>query len=339
MNGERYATLFDRRYLPQGLALRESLLRRDPSALLWVLCLDRATEEALARLDLPRTRLIGLDEAETPELAAARRDRSGADYIFTLTPFLFEFVFQRDPGAGRVTYVDADVYFFRSPAPLLAGLDESDRPILLTEHGFAPELQYLTGEFGRFCVQFLTISPRPESLRVLREWQRQCLESCSTEPGERGRVYGEQKYLDAWPERHAGLVHVCPLRREILAPWNADYYLGQFGRYAPILYHFHSLRLFRPGWVQLCSGFNPRQAAPLYAAYLAALRRQHRALEAAGIPRETVPVSPGRLWLPRLAWRCLTGRARVRPFPRVRRGFRPVGAPAQVESLPLEHGA
>jgi hypothetical protein len=313
---EHYVTIFDRRFLLQGLALHESLRRHDPRSILWVLCLDTEVARQLEMLKLTALRPLPLCEVETPDLLAAKRNRSGVEYIFTLTPFIFEFIFDRHPSLNRVTYVDADLYFFKSPESLFQSLERAGRHVLITEHGFPPGLDNLNKEFGRFCVQFLPVRRTAAGIRVIRRWQRQCLENCSIAKTERTRVYGDQKYLDEWPERYPEAVHVCPDRHEMLGPWNVDHYQELNGdRYAPIFYHFHSLRVFHRRWVQLCSGFNPRRGAHLYDAYLRSLRRQDERLYRAGISRPVVPFAGDPFWLPRLAWRCLHGRARVRQMP------------------------
>ncbi|HZP58735.1 MAG TPA: hypothetical protein VFB27_00320 [Opitutaceae bacterium] len=312
---EHYATFFDHRFLLQGLALYESLQRHHPGSWLWVLCLDREVERQLERLQLPRLRPLSLRELETPELRDAKRNRSRVDYIFTLTPFVYDFVFREDAAIDRLTYVDADVYFFRSPVPLLAEMEAADRSIQLTEHGFSPEFRHLAEEFGRFCVQFLSMRRDEASARVLRRWREQCLETCTTAVNQRSQFFGDQKYLNDWPEQYPDFIHICRAQAEMLGPWNVDYYQALSDKpYLPVFYHFHSFRIFSRNWVQLSTGFNPRSAFHLYKEYFHALHRQDRRLKDHGIPRPHVPFANDRIWLPRLLWRWLTGRANVRRF-------------------------
>ena len=116
---EHYCTMFDANFLPMGVALAESLRRQSPNSQLWVLCLDDATEAALRRLRLPHVRTIALPELETDALRQVKAGRTLREYYWTLTPWTFEAVFARAPEAERVTYLDADLYFFQSPAVLL----------------------------------------------------------------------------------------------------------------------------------------------------------------------------------------------------------------------------
>lgn len=316
---EHYVTCFDHHFLLQGLALQESLQRHQPDSFLWVIALDETVERQLAQLQLPQMAVLPLWALETPELLAAKRNRSWPEYIYTLTPFTFDFVFARDATVPRVTYVDADVYFFRSPNGLLRELETSGGEILITPHGFPPEREAMAAEFGRFCVQFLTMGRGLRSAEARRRWQEQCLASCSTGPEQRGKIYGDQMYLDDWPETYGDLVHVTTRPTEMLGPWNVDHYQAREGsEHRPVLYHFHSFRIFHPRWIQLCGGYNPPAAAPFYARYLETLDGIDRRLAERGIGRSCVPFSGDRWWLPRLGWRLATGRATVRHWPRRR---------------------
>jgi len=109
---EEFATLFDIHYLPQGLCLYRSLLNHGRPFRLWILCLDEEVEHALRRLNLSHIRLISLLQAETPALQQVKRERNKAEFCWTVTPFLPEFVLQRIPDLERVTYLDADLFFF-----------------------------------------------------------------------------------------------------------------------------------------------------------------------------------------------------------------------------------
>ena len=83
-----YCTFFDRGYLPQGLALWNSLRRHEPEARLWVLALDEDTGVILGALGTPGLNVVPLAEllaADIP-LAASQAGRAPAEFVFTLKP-------------------------------------------------------------------------------------------------------------------------------------------------------------------------------------------------------------------------------------------------------------
>jgi hypothetical protein len=232
---EHYVTLFDSNFLPQGLALLESLERHAGDHRLWVLCLDDRTREVLDSSANPNLRTIPLAEVETPELLAVRPGRSRAEYCWTLTPFTPRFVFERDPSARRVTYLDADLFLLKSPRPIFYEFEASGKSVLITEHAFDAEYDQ-SKTYGRFCVQFMTFV-RGESDVVRRWWEDRCLDWCFAR-SEDGK-FGDQKYLDDWPERFPTNVHVLSQEDAVLAPWNAR----RFPYCKAIAWHFHGLRI------------------------------------------------------------------------------------------------
>ena len=72
---------------------------------------------------------------------------------------------------------------------------------------------------------------------VRKWWEERCLEWCYAR-FEDGK-FGDQKYLDDWPQRFSDLVHVMQDKELMLAPWNAKRF--PYGR--AICWHFHSLRI------------------------------------------------------------------------------------------------
>lgn len=232
---EHYVTLFDGNFLPQGLALIDSLERHGGEHTLWVLCLDDRAREVLDALARPNLRTIPLAEAETPELLAVKAGRTRAEYCWTLTPLAPRLVFDREPKAGRVTYVDADLYFLASPRPIFEELDASGKSVLITEHAYDPAYDQ-TELSGRFCVQFITFA-RDAGEPVRRWWEERCIEWCFNR--RQGGKFGDQKYLDDWPERFPAQVHVLRQAGAILAPWNAR----RFPHDKAVAWHFHSLRI------------------------------------------------------------------------------------------------
>ena len=214
---------------------------------LWIIAMDNQTEEALGRLKPAGVEVIPVTRLETKDLLEVKANRSSKEYCWTITPFAPSAVFDRDSSVTRVTYVDADVWLRRNPGVLFREFEQSGKASMITEHAFAPE--YDTSETaGRFCVQFMPFMAS-ESQEILARWQFQCLEWCYdyVEDGK----FGDQKYLDSWPDEFADQVHVLSRPSLIQGPWNAT----RFPFSEAIAYHFHGIRwlgqnrLYRSGYV------------------------------------------------------------------------------------------
>jgi len=241
---EHFCTLFDHKFLPMGMSLHQSLITHAQPFHLWIICMDELVEEQLKTLGLPQVSLIPLQEIETLELLAVKSERGRGEYCWTITPFTFTAVFKRQPDIERVTYVDADLYFFRNPQILLKEFNESGRDILITEHGYAPEYDQ-TLLYGRFCVQFLTAKNNINSLNIIFWWQKKCLDWCygKLEDGK----FGDQKYLDIWPVLFPQNIWILQQKENTLAPWNINHFSKYLGSTLnPVFYHFHSLRIVNP---------------------------------------------------------------------------------------------
>lgn len=271
---EHYCTLFDLSFLPQGMALHSSLERHAGEYLLWVLCMDEPVEAALTRLALPNVRILPIRDLETlfPSLLAVKPSRAKGEYCWTSTPFLPEGIFRLDDAVTRVTYLDADTFFFGPPARILEEFDRSGAHVLITDH-FYPETA--SGNFtetaGRFNVQFMPFRNTEQGLSILRWWQDRCLEWCFARY-EDGK-FGDQKYLDVWPVMFGPDVHVLEDGALTLAPWNAAHL---WSHDAPrCMFHYHNLRFHANDEVILFKNFRLswRIERTVYGPYLAELRR------------------------------------------------------------------
>ena len=288
---EHFVTLFDNNFLPMGLCLHASLIGHGRPFHLWIVCMDDLAEKNLCHLALPFVSLISLAEVEDVRLLAVKPLRSRGEYCWTLTPFTPQFVFDRDPSVEQVTYLDADLFFFDAPHLLIDELAASTKHVLITEHAYDPryERSGRAKRSGRFCVQFITFRRTTEAAKVMHWWQERCLEWCYARV-EDGK-FGDQKYLDVWPELFGDEVHILRQKERTLAPWNVSYYekLGQ-GRIAPVFYHFHGLRLESPAKLLLYSGYRVGEAADdLYHAYLVCLRAMLAWLSDSGIATPYLP--------------------------------------------------
>src|SRR6478736_3362800 len=216
-----FCTLFDINYLPRGLVLYRSLERHCTDFRLRVFCMDSSTKEILDRLELPRLTAIGLDELEAHdrELLAVKPTRTQVEYCWTATPVVCAYALETEPGLEAITYLDADLMFFRDPEPIWHEL--GDDSVLIVPHRYAPQWEPHEETSGTYNVEFMTFRRDERGLEALHWWRDRCLEWCFFR-FEDGKM-GDQKYLDDWPERFAG-VHVLEHPGAGLAPWNVSQY-------------------------------------------------------------------------------------------------------------------
>jgi hypothetical protein len=319
---EHYVTIFDSNFVLSGLALHASLVAHGAPFRLWVLATDDLAIRQLERLALPHLSVIPLREVETPELLSVKGGRTVGEYCWTLTPFAPAAVFQRDPSVERVTYLDADLYFFDSPAGFLEELDGTTADVLVTEHAYAPEYDK-TALSGRFCVQFLTFRNTPGGREVMRWWQDRCIEWCF-DRNEEGR-FGDQKYLERWPELFPSRVHVLRQVERTLAPWNVDHF-SRRGEVRPVFFHMQGFRILGPTRVKLYHGFRVHPSNRwIYDAYLAEVVRAATRLRRAGFAVPTMPEHRRSFREVRRLVLRLLGRTRLVELPRPL-GSEPAGA-------------
>lgn len=285
---EHFVTLFDSWFLPQGLALHSSLEQQAGEYTLWILCMDDETQQVLRRLELPNVRLVSLSDVETPELLRVKPERTRAEYCWTVTPFAPRFVLEADRGTRRVTYLDADVWLRKNPAPLFGELEASGKQVLITDHAYAPEYDQAATS-GQYCVQFVTFMRGGEIVR--KWWEDRCIEWCFAR-SENGK-FGDQKYLDDWPSRFADHVHVLQHQEWTLAPWNAT----RFPYSSGVIYHFQGLRLMESRRVSLADyPLPPALIRHVYEPYLDCLRRALAMLSQVGFKPRALRQDRGLLW-------------------------------------------
>lgn len=214
-----YCTYFDRGFLLQGLALWRSLARHDADAVLWVLALDEFTAKTLRQLGGTWMRVVTLADLEAgdPVLAAVKANRTRIEYYFTLSPCWPRWLLTTHPEIERVTYLDADLFFFASPELTFDAMDAASASVLITAHRFPEWLRHYE-RHGKFNVGILSFRNDSAGLACLEDWRERCLAWCHDRL--EGEKYADQKYLDAWPTRLGKALLVLDHPGVNLAPWN-----------------------------------------------------------------------------------------------------------------------
>lgn len=196
----------------------DSLHAHCPRSVVWVLCMDDETYAILNALSLPDTHAIALRHVEeaNPALEAVRHERSLLEYYFSCTPFVPAYVFSINPEIDQITYLDADLYFFAAPAAVFAEIGSGS--VAIIPQRVSPVRRPLSVEkIGVYNVSWVTFRRDPNGLTALHWWCERCIEWCYNRY-EDGK-YGDQKYLDDWPNRFANVV-VLHHKGANLARWN-----------------------------------------------------------------------------------------------------------------------
>jgi len=248
-----FCTYFDHHYLSRALVMVESLRRFDSKVPVYVLSLSELCSTILQELALPNVEVIPLAKLEEayPELVEVRPTRKLIEYYFTLSPFLPHYLFSHTT-ADRITYLDADIYFFTSPQPVLDSLGEAS--VAITPHRYSFEYRkHLI--FGIFNVAWVTYRRCAEGLDCLNGYKADCAAWCYDKL-EDGR-FGDQKYLDSWPSRYPTL-KIIDHKGVNLAIWNIHNYVVRLKNSVVMIdgdplvfYHFSGTKMLPDGAVHI----------------------------------------------------------------------------------------
>jgi hypothetical protein len=241
-----FCTYFDKNYLVRGLALYSSLVRYCKHFTFYVLCLDEPTYEILSSLSTKNIKLISLEEIEyeDEDLLTAKKNRTTVEYYFTCTPSLPLYILNHFKEINIITYLDADLYFFKDPSAIF--LELGNNSILIVEHHYHEKYKEQK-IYGIFNVGVLSFRNDIYGKECLNWWRKRCLEWCYDRV-ENGK-FADQKYLDDWPNRFSK-VAVVKDKGINLAMWNiVNYDLKRKNGKTTIdentltCFHFHGLKM------------------------------------------------------------------------------------------------
>lgn len=245
----KFCTLFDSHYLSRGLVMYRSLATTGADFHLYVYAFDDLCCDILLRMELPFMTVVTLTEFEDERLLAIKPTRSRGEYCWTCASHIIAHAL-KSFCLPEITYIDADLYFYQDPVIILNEFKDSGASVLITSHRYTPRYD-LSAQKGIYNVQFITFCSDPRGKSVLSWWQERCLEWCY-DRNEDG-LFGDQKYLDGWPERFSG-IHVLEHLGGGVAPWNVQQYNVRHdglrilvNNTQLIFYHFHDYKYYQDG--------------------------------------------------------------------------------------------
>ena len=240
-----YCTVLDDATLEQGRCLLQSLSAHASDPVVFVLCLDETTAQALGSMPALQLKRISRSQllAAQPELAPASLDRTAHEFRLTCKPWLLRHILPQLTADTLLTLLDPELFFFSSPTSVESEIGTASVAIVPCQTDartqFAPEQ-------GRFSAGWVTLRNDATGRACAERWAQQCREWCFLFP-EAGR-YAEQKYLDGWPRAFPGTVSLTHPGLSV-APWNLAGRVLTEGPSGPLIagqpvvcYHFGGLR-------------------------------------------------------------------------------------------------
>lgn len=288
-----FCTLFDSFYLDKAMALYQSLENNVNEFNLFAFCFDDCSLHVLEELKWPHATVISVKDIENEQLLKLKKERSKAEYCWTCTPIIIEYVLAHFR-VEDCTYIDADLYFFADPTPLFDEIKKNDADTVILEHRFKQDrnIEKLLYKAGKYCVEFNYFTQSENSKKILHWWKEKCLEWCfyKIEP----ERMGDQKYLEKFPILFSGVYELQNLGAGV-APWNLSQYSlkeekngGVILRekstgkeFQLIFYHFQNLRYLSDTIVNLKSQTTDKKLKyAIYLPYLKELMRNEEILKA-----------------------------------------------------------
>lgn len=227
-----FLTYLNVTYLPYFEIQLESLRQHRIHKKVFVICVDELSFDFL-KLAGNDVIPIALSDIECTRLKSARSNRNFVEYLWTLTPFCISYVLENH--VPVCTYIDADTEFTKFPNEIFKTILEHPNRVMLTPHYFDHYKQRLSGQHGQFCVQFMNFH-RNKHQPILEYWKDSVISKCSSSAID--GYYGDQKYVEQFPELFNDLIFVNENENLFGGPWNAN----SISFTETELFHFHGFR-------------------------------------------------------------------------------------------------
>ncbi|OGO78963.1 MAG: hypothetical protein A2Y23_02395 [Clostridiales bacterium GWB2_37_7] len=270
VKAEQYCMILSKYRLVQGLALYYSLKKVVKSFKIYILCMDIEAFVFINRLTGEEATPISIELLEDDYLYTLKQNRALEEYCWTLKPVFLEYLLRNFTDITRITYLDADLFFYAKPNRIFD--DSNEYSVLLSNHDFSRRYKCLEKSCGIYNSGFISFGNNAEGLECIDWWKNCCYTLCSNQF--RNNQFGDQKYLEQMAIRFKK-AFVIKTHGVNIAPWNHSKYIFSCKKNSVLInneklicYHFSGFRLLNDLEFSLSFG-NERKPNPiLYKPYL-----------------------------------------------------------------------
>ncbi len=273
-----FCVILSKYRLYQGIALYQSLNDHYTNFKMFILCVDHEAYQICNELHLTNAVILKDEELSDERLVAAKQNRKLNEYCWTLKPAFIEYVLNKYDFIDTAIYIDADIYFFNDPSPILK--NQTDHCVLLSEHDYIKRNSLIELNCGKYNSGFIVFRRRATSFDALKWWKEKCIAWCGTRviPGR----FGDQKYLEQMPSLFQGVSSITTPGVNI-APWNEKKHKFSIKNQKVLInktnlicYHFCGFRLINKNSFALLMS---KQNAIIYSPYITAIKHSISTIE------------------------------------------------------------
>ena len=242
-----FTTVVSQDHFFKFLALISSLNACCNNFKLFVLCAHDIVWHILNSIHIPNVFPIMLSEVENEVLLKAKAERHFHAYCWTLKPVFLHHIMGNNKDCRYYAHLDADLFFFNNPDNIF--VENTDASLFLTHHRNSRDFLKYYGVTGAFNTGFVGCRNNSVALAAVTKWKNQCIEYCPIKEDPVRKIFGDQRYVESWPEEYPG-VHVVRSPGINTALWNVTNYTVSFrdgkvtiNEYPLVFYHFSGLTI------------------------------------------------------------------------------------------------
>ena len=251
-----FTSVVSKDHLFRMIAMYSSLKIRCSNFQLFVLCMDKETYEILSKINFESITVFSLAQVEDDELLKAKSNRSFHEYCWTSKASFLYYILKNYSSATYYAHLDADLYFYSDPSMIFE--ENPTASLYLTHHRNSKAFEFTYQLTGIYNTGFVGCRNDSIALAAISQWKERCLQHCSMAIDVDNKTFGDQRYVEDWPDNFKN-VHIVNSLGVNAALWNIqDYRVTlQGGRiyvnHNPLIfYHFSGLSIISPREFNLC---------------------------------------------------------------------------------------
>lgn len=197
-----FVTIFDQKYLVQGVTAIESILCSVPDCKIYVIALDDKTNRVLRKHFGEKVEIINLldcNELNGP-FQEFIESRKYSESIFSLKPHALSYVMHGIPPNDWAVYIDADLYIRRWPA-IMRDSELMQTSYFISKHRFSKKNSGLR-QYGDYNAGLVGFKKDNNGISALRWWQDSCDRKVDLKLT--FEAYADQGYLNLLPKKFKG---------------------------------------------------------------------------------------------------------------------------------------